>query len=193
DWLGGALADRTAATARKNLALQAMARVARPKNIEAWRAPLREALADGKLRSQAIRTISTLGLGQFDDDLAAISADATQPADLRIDALRVVVQRRPALSDPSIELILGLYAQKAAAPLRLAAAQILARAELSDAQFLKLLGVIGKDALMTPETILPLLMRGAKPATAAALLDYLRLAVQKGWTPSEEKLLQIVK
>src|SRR5262249_24429573 len=80
-----------------------------------------------------------------------------------------------------------------AAPLRLAAAQILARAELSDAQFLKLLGVIGKDALMTPETILPLLMRGAKPATAAALLDYLRLAGEKGWTPSEEKLLQIVK
>jgi putative membrane-bound dehydrogenase-like protein len=189
DWLGEALKD-SPSPQRRAFVLQTMARIGRPKHAQRWIEPLRAALDDPAVRGDAVRTIATLQMPELDEAMLQVAGEDSTPAQLRLDALRGVIGRHPELSAGSFELLVAPFqsATPAPAPMRLAAAEALAKAKLSDAQLMQLMVAVQDDSLASPDTLYPLLIRSKSPATSQAIADYVARAVQKGWRPDEEKL-----
>jgi putative heme-binding domain-containing protein len=160
--------------------------------------PLRDALAKAvqdenpAVRSQAVRTAAVLQVPQLDEPLLKLSEDKEKPAELRLEALRAVVPRHPKLSAAGFELLLAQLGEDADPLSRLAAAEILGRAQLTDAQALQVLRAARGDALLSPTVLLPALGRSPGPETAATLLDYLTESLRNGWRPGEQELDKIL-
>ncbi|MEO6434354.1 MAG: c-type cytochrome [Tepidisphaeraceae bacterium] len=184
DWLGDALSN----SSRRAFVLQMMARAGRPKVATRWIEPLRTVVADPMLRADAIRTVATLQMPELDEQLLPLTLDRAAPAQIRMDALRGVIERHPDLTAHAFELLVAQFESNAAPPMRLAAAEVLARAKLTDEQFVRLIPAVRNDSMASPDTLHPLLVRSSKPATAQALADYVAHAIRKGWRPDEEKL-----
>jgi putative heme-binding domain-containing protein len=186
-----ALADRDRTPAdRRVLVLEALAESALGKLPKAWVAGLERALQDPvpAVRLQAARTAAVLQVAALDERLARIAEDSSEPAELRLQALRAVVGRRPALSAAAFELLGDRVRQKDDPLARLAAAEILGRARLQDEQMRRLLGALRRETLISPTILLPALQRSVTGETAAPFLEYLRESVRLGWRPSEEEL-----
>ena len=199
DWLGDSLKD-SSSPQRRAFVLRTMARIGRPKQAARWVEPLRAALDDSTIRGDAVRTIATLQVPELDEPMLHVTGDASIPAQVRLDALRGVIDRHRELSSISFELLVTTFQSAATkpastpaptpapAPMRLAAAEVLAKAKLTDAQLMQILVAVRDDSLASPDTIYPLLVRSRTPATSQAIADYITRAVQKGWRPDEEKL-----
>jgi putative heme-binding domain-containing protein len=74
----------------------------------------------------------------------------------------------------------------------LAAAEVLGRSRLTDAQMTRLMKVARDNVLLSPSVLLPALQRSVTGATSAAMLDYLAESLRQGWRPAEADLHKIL-
>jgi putative membrane-bound dehydrogenase-like protein len=181
--------------ARRLLVLEAMSETSLPKVPPSWAKALGEALRDpaADVRLQAVRTAAVLQVAALDERLAGFAEDGREPTDVRLQALRAVVGRRPRLSAGSFDLLAGQLALKDNPLARLSAAEILGRARLNDDQELRLLGALRGESLIAPAVLLPALQRSVTPRTAGPLLRYLAESVRRGWRPSEPELRKVLQ
>jgi putative heme-binding domain-containing protein len=179
---------------RQLLVLDTMAQFNLPEIPAAWTAPLAGAIRSPNtaIRRQAVRTAAVLQIPKLDDDLMAVAGRKEELAELRLEALRGVILRRPALSDPIFDLLLGQLDEQVSPLTRLAAAEVLGRSRLTDAQMTRLMKVARDDKLVSPSVLLPALQRSVTRATAAAMLDYLVDSLRQGWRPAEADLNKIL-
>jgi putative membrane-bound dehydrogenase-like protein len=90
------------------------------------------------VRLRALNLVRTMQITGLDDHLEKIAASENSPIELRTTALAILVRKRAGLNDSSLHFLLGLLAKNYDAATRLAAAQVLGNAGLSDAQLVKL-------------------------------------------------------
>ncbi len=93
---------------------------------------------DLPVRLRAVALIRSLGITTFDDLLERLAASGAEPDDLRMAALNTLVARHPKPGPADFQFLLGRLGPKSDAALRLAAAEILGRAELTHEQLLTL-------------------------------------------------------
>jgi putative heme-binding domain-containing protein len=141
-----------------------------------WAASLGRALdADAvAVRARAVRTVARLGLASFDAALVRLGDDAAQPAELRLDALRATIVRRPALPAASSDFLFEQLKPGGEALSRLAAAETLKRAVLDEAAVKRVLETLRGDPLV-PVAIF---------STHFGNVDLVAAAVRAGWRPS---------
>lgn len=194
DLLAVVIAGKDDKSESRLLALETMAETTLPTFPPSWVEALGQVLrsSDTKLRIQAVRTAAVLQVPQLDDALGKLSEDSKQKSDLRLEALRGVVLRRPKLGAPAFELLLAQMTEEAGPLAKLAAAEIAGRAQLGDKQVLHLLKAIRADALISPAVVLPAL-RPHSSETALAVTDYLADSIKGGWKPNEMELEKVVQ
>jgi len=100
------------------------------------------------VRFQAVRTASALQVSALDEKLNRIGENSDEPAVLRVEALRAVVQRHPRLSASAFNLLVEQLRGRGDPVSRLAAAEVLRRSQLSDAQMLAAVRAVRGDALI---------------------------------------------
>lgn len=145
-----------------------------------------------EVRAAAVRSIAVLQVPALDEELARLAQDAAEPAELRMDALRAVIRRRPRLSGPAFELLIGQLDADVAAPQRLAAAEVAAQSQLADDEVKRLLAQVAGDPLVSPGLLLPLLERSLGGGAAGHVVEYLTASVGVGWRPRAEDLGRLV-
>jgi putative membrane-bound dehydrogenase-like protein len=195
DLIAESLAEKSETpAARQLLVLDTIAQFNLPEIPAAWTAPLAGAIRSPNTatRRQAVRTAAVLQIPKLDDDLMALAGRKEELAELRLEALRGVILRRPALPDPLFDLLLGQLDEQVSPLMRLAAAEVLGRSRLTDAQMSRLMKVARDDVLLSPSVLLPALQRSVTEATAAAILDYLAESLRQGWRPAEADLNKIL-
>jgi putative membrane-bound dehydrogenase-like protein len=183
------------AEGRRLLLLEALGETSLPRVPASWVKALGRALQDAApaVRLQAARTAAVLQVASLDDQLARLAEDKREPAELRLQALRAVVGRRPRLSADSFDLLAGQLARKDDPLARLAAAETLGRARLDNGQLTRLLAALRGESLIPPGVLLPALRRSVTAATAGPVLEHLRESVRLGWRPGEEELRQVLR
>jgi len=193
DLVAATLTGRASA-ARQVLVLEALSQTSLPKLPLSWTDALSGSLkqADPAVRKQAVRTAAVLQLPQLDDALAKLAESKEEPVDLRLESLRAIVLRRPKLSAGVFALLIGQLDAKASPLNKLAAAEVLGRAQLAEAQMTALLKAARTDTLLAPAVLLPAFQRSVSAETAPALLDYLGEALKNGWRPSEAELNKVI-
>jgi len=105
-----------------------------------WQDAIGSALHDSstRVRSRAVEVVLHRNVTSFDQQLAAIADDVTEPNAMRMAALDALVARRPALSHDHLALVTDALAQGSAANLRPRATRILTNADLTLAEELEL-------------------------------------------------------
>jgi putative membrane-bound dehydrogenase-like protein len=195
DLIGESLAEKNETPVQRQLlVLDTMAQVNLPEVPAAWIAALARTIRspNAAARGQAVRTAAVLQIPKLDGDLLALAGRKEESAELRLEALRAIILRRPALSDPLFDLLLGQLDEQISPLMRLTAAEVLGRSRLSDMQMTRLMKAARDDALVSPSVLLPALQRSVTRATAAALLDYLAESLRQGWRPPEADLNKIL-
>jgi putative heme-binding domain-containing protein len=192
-----ALANRSGQTPadRRRFLLETLSQCTLPQLPKAWVEALRQALEEPapEIRLQAARTLAVLQLSELDEPLAQLAEDGRQPLELRLEALRAVVPRRPQLSAAAFELLLGQLGDQVSPTARLAAAEMLGQSRPGATQLARLLQAIRGEVLISPSVLLPALRRSVTAATAPAVLDYLAEALRLGWKPAEHELDQMLE
>jgi len=165
--------------------LETLAETTLPQVPASWRSGIGAALAheDGALRLQAVRTAATLRIADYDDRLAELAARDGEAIALRLEALRALVGRRPALAATAIEFLLAQVAAGGEAVTRLAAAEVLRRASLGDAELPRVLKAIRGDGLVSPSLFLVPLSKAGDAAVEEAAAS-----IRSGWRPSAAEL-----
>jgi putative heme-binding domain-containing protein len=161
-------------------------------------APITEALRrltsdpDARLAAAAVKTAAALRPKELDETLAAIAADESRPAAVRLDALRGVLPRRPRLDEGTFALLLSRLGPDADPLDRLASISLVGAAQLDEKQAAALLERVRHDTVVSPSAILPALARVSGDSFGPALVDYLKAAVARGWEPTEEQLAPVL-
>src|SRR5262249_14921536 len=114
--------------------------------------------APKEVRAQAVRTAAVLQWPQLDATLTKLVEQPEAPAELRLEALRAVILRRPHLDKAIFEFLLNVLKDEEQPLLRLAAGEITGRSELSDHQIGQVVEVLGSDILISPSVVLPALL-----------------------------------
>ena len=129
-----------------------------------------------KIRWQTINLLRSRGIAELDPALEKIASDEKQSADLRVAALGAFMSRHPQIAAAEFNFILSQLKPETPASLRLAAAQVLGKAELTGEQLLQLGNgqLAGADAL-----ILPALLNAFRKSTDAAAGNSLVAALLK--------------
>jgi putative heme-binding domain-containing protein len=195
DLMAESLAERSGTpTERQLLMLESIAQVNLPEIPASWITALAGAIRhpEAAIRRQAVRTAAVLQIPKLDEDLTALAGRKEESAELRLEALRGTILRRPALSDPLFDLLLGQLDAQVSPLTRLAVAEVLGRSRLSGAQMIRLLKATRDDALVSPAVLLPALQRSVTVETAPALLDYLAESLRQGWRPTEADLNKLI-
>ncbi len=179
---------------RRLLVLEALADSPPLQLAGSWPAALSACLENGtaEVRRGAVKAIAALELADFTDKLLQIAGAPSEPAELRLEALHAALAWRLQLSPPLFELLLGQLAPEKKPLERLAAAEAMAQAKLSEAQLGELFKAIRGDPLISPSLLAPALQRSAGPPTAIELADYLAAALSSGWRPAEAELRKLL-
>src|SRR5262245_6766189 len=194
--VAAALTRPTKVPSRRRAALlEVLAEADLPRPPAAWVAGVADAIGqpDPAVRAPAIRAATVWQVARLDEPLARLADDTTAPADLRVEAIRALVARQPRPSDDRFALLLGQLADTVSPLGRLAAADVLGRSALTDAQRRQLLRAVRGDHLIPPSAVLPAFRKGVAADVAADLLDYLAAAVRRGWRPSGPELEAALK
>jgi putative heme-binding domain-containing protein len=148
--------------------------------------------ANPALRSRAVRACAALRLAGAEAALTWIAGDSSQAASLRIEALRELVRRRPAVDADSFGFLLGQLDRGQPPSGRLAAADALVHATLDAMQLSAFLKAVRGDALIAPALVLPMVERvGVGAVDPLVLLDYLAAGLEVGWSLPSETLMRI--
>ena len=180
--------------ARREQLLAWMATSRLAKLPEKWIEALTAAVSDAEsdLVRSAVHTIGVLRLAQFDGKLLAIARNEQLASDTRIDALRGALLRHPKLDDACFKLLADELAAEAAGVRRLAAAEILGKAKLSESQARWLLANVPDDPLVWP-LLLPACGRLSDREVGVALVSRVgRLLAQGAVELSEAQLQALV-
>lgn len=183
DFVGQALQKE--GPSRRMLILESIAGVSLPSLPAAWKDGIARSLSDlhPDVRLQAVRTAAMLRLTDFDEALAALADRPEETTALRLDAHRAVVERRPQLTAAGAEFLLAQVATGNEAIPRLAAAEILRRASLSDGDLAKVLQAVRGDGLISPSLFAPALAKSGDAAIAEAARS-----IRDGWRPSKTEI-----
>jgi putative heme-binding domain-containing protein len=140
----------------------------------------------------AIRAAAALRISGAENALAAIASDPAQKTEVRLEAMREVVRRRPTLDPTQMEFLLGQISVTNLPAERLAAVEVLTSAKLNSAQTIALLKAVRGDPVISPGSILQALQRnGLQPDCAVELLDYVAASLDAGWTISDAQLAKV--
>jgi putative membrane-bound dehydrogenase-like protein len=188
----GLRADPWKAFRPQRAALEALAETSLPRFPAAWSDGLRAHFPGGLVPTTpaALRVLTALRLPGFEKELETLAATIHRPLGgetARLMALRALVLHRPRLGDEFTALATGHLG--AGEPTdRLLAAEVLARAHLTDAQLAAALKAVRGNALFSPSSLLPSLRESSGPEAALALVSELEEAVRTGWRPSGPEL-----
>ena len=187
-------AYKNTSTPRRVFLLGTMAASSLSKLPTPWREGLAQALQDSDIlvRRQAVETIAVLQPEAFETELTKLAENLQEPADFRLATLRAVVLRRPTQSAATMDFLIGkLHGQED--PLsRIAAADVLQKSKLTDAQLLRAFQAIAGDALISPDSLLPAFHEMTGVDATTALLDDLAGKIRKGWRPREPDLQKVL-
>lgn len=174
--------------------LDAMSQASRDKLPAAWRDALAAALGSKSLavRRQALQAINTLRLDGMKTELRAIARNPGVDIPLRIQALRALTRQHLPLDEESTAMLFSELARTNDAIRRLAAAEVLAAANLSSGQIAQFVTTVKGDAMISPALVLGALPReGLKDSDAGTLLDYLRAGVKTAWQVSDAQFAAV--
>jgi putative membrane-bound dehydrogenase-like protein len=175
---------------RREFLIEALGRTTVAPLPDVWVQALAHALREGEpsVRLQAARTAGRSKVAVLDDTLASLVAQTNLATDLRLEALRATVGRRPQLTAAALELLLSQVSRQSAPGSRLAAAELLGRSRWPDPEMdpPRLVAAVRGDRLISPSTLLPLLIQGTDQGFAA-LWSYVTEAVTQGWQPTEKE------
>ncbi len=160
---------------------------------------------DARVRLNAVLLARSRGITSLDEQLAAVAAGRANPAaghagpgapdddELRVAAVGTLIARRPKLDDSSFRFLLDRLRPETEAALRLAAAQVLGRAAIEDAQLLTLArqGLSQADPLILP-SLLEAFRRSRSEPVGAAMVAALMSSSFAGETGGK-RLEQLVK
>src|SRR5205814_1068073 len=133
---------------------------------------LRDLLKDPDVRvsAAAVKAAASLQPKALDESLLAVISNTRYPAAARLDALRAVISRHPRLDARAFELVTSRLGPDASPVDRLTAVSLLAAAQLDEVQGLEVVERIGKDAVVSPSTVLPALAKVQGERFRAALV-----------------------
>jgi putative membrane-bound dehydrogenase-like protein len=190
DVVAGVIANGAQPGARRAWLLETLAETRLSQAPLAWTEAVNAALhdRDSVVREQAVRAAVWLQAPALDDRLAQIVDNSAEAVALRLEALRGILLRRPKLSATAFTLLLGQLDMESSPVARLAAAEVLGRAQLDEAQMLRVLPLLRGDAFLSPSLLLPALPRSLSADGALALLDSFQYALDHGWRPSAAAL-----
>jgi putative membrane-bound dehydrogenase-like protein len=188
------LTQKKISIGRRIFLLETVAQSRLPKLPPSWRAALAQSLASGDsaVRRAAVQAAATLQIAALDDALAVLADNPRESVALRIDAQRAIVLRRPRLSADSFALLLAQLGPEVEPLARMAAAEVLGRAELTEMQVSRLLPIVRGDALISPAVLMPAFQRAVTDETGPAFADYLAVALKSGWRPNEKELAGVL-
>jgi putative heme-binding domain-containing protein len=158
DLVARALHDEATSPGTRLLLLDMMAQAPLPKLPEAWVKELGGSLTrpDDRVMRQALAVVRTAHVAEFDATLLGLARDDKRPADVRIAALAAVAPRLRELESALFDYLLGRLDPEAPPLERLAAAQALGSARLSDAQLGRLTKAITTaGGLELPQLLAP--------------------------------------
>lgn len=89
-----------------------------------------------EVRLRTLNLIRALQITGLDTSIEKIASNEASPAELRTTALAVLVSRRPTINDAALKFLLSQLSRDREAAQRLAAAQVIGKARLNDAQLL---------------------------------------------------------
>lgn len=177
---------------RRAFLIATMARTTVAPLPDTWVASLAQVLREGDppLRLQAARTAGTRKITALDEPLTRLIEQTNLPPELRMEALRATLSRRPKLTASAFELLLAQISPRSAPGSRLAAAELLGRARWPDAENdpSRLVALVRGDRLISPATLLPLLLLSEGEGFTAAVWGYVTEAINIGWQPTEKEL-----
>jgi putative membrane-bound dehydrogenase-like protein len=175
--------------------LEVLAESDLPQPPAVWVRAVADALTQPEpaIRAGAVRAAGVWQVADLDVPLARVADDSAAAAELRVDALRALVARQPKPSAERFALLVRQLAETDSPLARLAAADVLARSELTDDQRRQFLRGIQGDALVAPAAVLPAFRKDVGEDAAADLLDYLTAAAGRGWRPTEAELEAVLQ
>jgi putative heme-binding domain-containing protein len=97
------------------------------------------------------------------------------------------VRRRPSLDSQSFDLVAAALSSTNSPALRLAAAELLASAELTSAQLESFVSAAANDRVISPSLVMTAAQR-AKSPSADPLMSYVSSAIESGWQMPEAAL-----
>ncbi len=180
--------------ARRILLLEALSGCSLVDVPESWATALGRDLqhANADVRSQTVRTLAVLEVPQLDDQLARIAESTEQPTDMRIEALRAVIRRRPTLNEDQFALLLSEFDTTKTPLARLVAGQVLSEAQLETTQFARLVDVIRHDPVISPTVALASFERSPIADVAPELFGYLVESVQQSWILPDRQVQLVI-
>jgi putative membrane-bound dehydrogenase-like protein len=139
-------------TATRLILLETVARAPLDHPPATWTAELRWALdhADERVVRQAVAAVRATGVADFDAAVGAIAKDTSRSEDLRVEALVVIVPRLAKLESALFGFLRECVDKEKPVLLRLAAAQALGSASLSDDQLYRLASTVGVVGALEP-------------------------------------------
>jgi putative membrane-bound dehydrogenase-like protein len=175
---------------RRDFLIETMGRTTVAPLPDVWIQALAHDLREGEpsVRLQAARTAGRRKVPALDDTLAGLVEQTNLAPELRLEALRATVSRRPQLTAAAFELLLSQVNRQSAPGSRLAAAELLGRARWPESKTdpPRLVSAVRGDRLISPSTLLPLLIQGTDEGFAA-LWGYVTEAIAQGWQPTEKE------
>jgi putative membrane-bound dehydrogenase-like protein len=163
--VAGALGDSTLDATRQLFLLDTAERCSATEFPPAWTAGLRTLLdhPDARVRLRAVTLIRARGIATLDSDLRRLAGTSRHGDDLRLAALSALGVRHPQLDPHDFTWLISRLQPSVDSNVKLAAAQIISRARLNDAQLLE----IASEHLKSADPLaLPNLLDAFRNATA---------------------------
>jgi putative heme-binding domain-containing protein len=180
---------------RRILLLRALGQCSLAQLPRSWIDGLAAAVGDStaSIQHAAVETAARLQIQQLDAVLIDLVENPDAPTPLRVEALGAVVVRHQILADSSFNLLVRLLDDGKNPLDRLAAAEVLGRAELSDSQLTVTLSRAPADPLVWPQ-LLPAFRNSSSPELGFALVHRLRqLAESQIFRPSPSDVLATLR
>jgi putative membrane-bound dehydrogenase-like protein len=194
--VGRSATNASFSAGRREFLMETMARTSLAPLPDDWVAALAQALRAGEppVRLQAARTAAARQVAALDETLTRLVVQTNLPSELRLEALRATLGRHPRLTPPAFDLLLAHLSPQSAPGARLAAAELLSRAQWADAERdpPRLISLLRGDRLVSVSTVLPLLLR-SEGAGFRAAWNYLTATVEQGWQPTDQEQQFIAK
>jgi putative heme-binding domain-containing protein len=156
DLVALALRNPATSTELRLVLLETMARAPLDRLPPTWTAELRWGLdhADPRVVRQSVATVRAFGVADLDAPLLAIARDGKRPDELRAEAFAAAAPRVAPVEPAVFEFLRTCVAPDRPALLRIAAAQGIGSAPLSEPQLVSLAGSLGKaGALELPKLL----------------------------------------
>lgn len=175
DLVAQALRSPKTSTETRLILLETVARAPLDRLPATWTAELRWSLdhPDPRVVRQAVAAIKAGGVVDFDSSLLAIAKDTARSEDLRVDALVAVAPRLAKLESGLFGFLRECVDKEKPALLRLAAAQALGSASLSNDQLFRLASTIGTVGAMELPRILAAYERSDSAKAGKELISWL--------------------